>query len=162
MELAEKLEEAFVAYLQLVAWPASLKDADNVLQIFPGENDAPKDQQCIVCLAENAGSEEPPFSGNRMFPFRIDVRTPIADPSTIAIHKAVATILETAIQDDALADAVNLAAYLKAAGQPADFADLDNFCLYPVIGRTPIREQAEEYNMSGHALSCYCMGVKGS
>lgn len=163
MELAEKLEEAFVAYLQsLATWPASLKNADNSLRIFPGENDAPKDAQCIVCVAEDSGQEDPPFSGNRMFPFRCEVRTPVAQPSPLASHKLAADALEDAIQDSALSDLVNAAAYAKAAASPADFADLDNFCLYPVVSRTPTRAQDEELWVSGQAMSCYAMGIKGS
>ena len=162
MELAEKLEQAFAAYLQsLATWPDSLKDADGALQIFPGENDAPKDQQCVVCVAENGDIEDPPMSGNRHIPFRIEVRTPVADPSPIADHEAVTAALETAILDSTLSDLVNAAAYAKAIASPGDFADLDNFCLYPVISRTPIREQDEELWVSGHSLGCYCMGIKG-
>lgn len=165
MELAEKLEEAFVAYLKsLTTWPVSLQTdpADaSTLRIFPGENDDTKNAQCIVCVADDSGTEEPPNSGNRMFPFRCEVRTPVVDPSPLASHKALAALLETAIQNTVLADLVNAAAYAKAIAEPEDFAELDNFCLYPVISRTPTRAQDEEMHVSGQALSCYAMGIKG-
>lgn len=162
MELAEKLEESWVAYLNTLTWPASLTISAGVYRIFPGENDAPKDQQCIVCIAEDSGSEEPNNSGNRIFPFRCELRTPVADPSNLAIHKVVASALENAIMADGVCDLVNAAAYAKATANPGnDFADLDNFCLYPVISRTDLRAEDEEVHVSGKAMSCYCMGIKG-
>lgn len=161
MELAEKLEEAFVAYLKtLTTWPNSLK-LNNALQIFAGESSEEKTQQCIVCVAEDNPSEEPSNSGNCVFSFRVELRTPVSDPSPIDDHKAAADALENAIMASGLADLVNAAAYAKAVASAADFADLDNFCLYPVISRTPIRAEDEEVMVSGRALSCYCMGIKG-
>lgn len=162
MELAEKLEEAFVAYLNTLAWPASLTISTGVYRIFPGENADVKDQQCIVCVAENSGSEEPNNSGNRIFPFRCELRTPVADPSNLPIHKVAASALENACMANNLSDLVNTAAYAKATANPTnDFADLNNFCLYPVISRTDLREEDEELHVSGKSLSCYCMGIKG-
>lgn len=163
MELAEKLEEVFVAYLQTLTWPVSLRtnpDDATTVRIFPGENDADKNSQCIVCVAEDS-TEEPENSGNRRFAFRCEVRTPVADPSNLDIHKAAASALENAIMADGLSDLVNAAAYAKAIALPDDFADLDNFCLYPVISRTDTRAEDEELHVSGKALSCYCMGIKG-
>ncbi len=164
MELAEKLEEAFVAYLQTLDWPEALyldADDETTLQIFPGENSADKNQQCIVCVAEDSSTEEPSNSGNRIFPFRVELRTPVADPTNLASHKDSASILENALLADGLSDLVNAAAYAKAVASPADYADLDNFCLYPVISRTDIRAEDEELHLSGKALSCYCMAIKG-
>jgi len=161
MELAEKLEQSFVAYLNTIDWPDSLKDDSGSLRIFAGESDASKDGQCIACVAEDNPTEEPSNSGNCVFSFRCELRTPIAEPSPVDDHKAVSDALENAIMSDSLADLVNTAAYAKAVANPDDFADLDNFCLYPVISRTPIREQSEELWISGRALSCYCMGIKG-
>jgi len=164
MELAEKLEESFVAYLKTLEWPASLlEDPDDAstLRIFPGENSDDKTGQCIVCVADDNPTEEPENSGNCRFGFHCEVRTPIGVPFTTDDHKAVADALENAIMAEGLADLVNTAAYAKAVAEPADFADLDNFCLYPVISRTPIREQQDELHISGRALSCYCMGIKG-
>ena len=161
MELAEKLEQAFVAYLNTLDWPDSLNGDSDTPRIFAGENDQSKDGQCIVCIAEDNPTEEPPNSGNCVFSFRVELRTPIAEPSPIDDHKEVADALENAIMASGLADLVNAAAYAKAISDPDNSADLDNFCLYPVISRTPIREQDEELWVSGRAMSCYCMGIKG-
>jgi hypothetical protein len=164
MELAEKLEESFVAYLKSLTWPESLRDDPDdatTVRIFAGESDETKTGQCIVCVADDNPTEEPNNSGNCVFSFRVELRTPIADPSPIGDHKDVADALENAIMADGLGDLVNAAAYAKAVAEPDDFADLDHFCLYPVISRTPIREQIDDLHVSGRALSCYCMGIKG-
>jgi hypothetical protein len=165
MELAEKLEESFVAYLKSLTWPESLRDDPDdatTVRIFAGESDETKTGQCIVCVADDNPTEEPNNSGNCVFSFRVELRTPIADPSPIGDHKDVADALENAIMADGLGDLVNAAAYAKAVAEPDDFADLDQ--LLPVSRYQPhahSRAGSRNLHVSGRALSCYCMGIKG-
>lgn len=140
MEHPELIETAFVNYLTgLSVWSAGLL-------IFPGENNLDKDDARIVAYIDGEmGDEDPPNSGNRWADVIIELRTPfgqltakevaanVADP--LAVHKANAAALATAIESNTLPDQLTAA--------------VDGFTCFGLAQRTPTREERPEYWSSG-------------
>ena len=173
MELAEKLESVFTAYLKQFVdgdistippntdipasfyWPASLQNADKTYRIYAGESDTTKDGQAILCISGDSHKEEPQYSGNYFIPFEIWLRTPVAkqtakqisdlEAKAITNHKAAATMLEHAIMQDPFVLALNVQ---TLAG---------DLTIYSILDRQPQRQQLPNYYASGWAFRVYCM-----
>src|ERR1035438_6311488 len=113
-EHAELIENAWSAYLlnlNPLPWLPSLSGTDEVLRIYPGENNLTKDGQTVVCFVEgDLGPEDPPLSGNRTGEVTIRLRTPNikkikpTDADALASHKLMADALQTAVLDLTLPD----------------------------------------------------------
>lgn len=162
MELPEKIESNFVAYLQafLAALNPAAPDYFTADLIHPGETDFDKTTQVLQVVCQSADNEDPSFSGNFWHPLQIELRTPLtlltdaekADPANVAQldkHKAIAAILSDAL----LAD--DLIAQINAAAQSQADANLQAFAAIGFTDRKPIRDQNDAYIMSGFELRLY-------
>jgi len=162
MELAEKLEAALVKYLQTLdpPYPAYF---DKATQIKPGETDEDLDNQYIRCRADTQADEEYPLeTGNFWWSCEVELRTPSADQTEseaaseslaesteqVAKHKALAAILEDAIQVDNLPDLLNTAATALGSGYELTVMAVQN--------RQPARAQEDEVYSSGISFRVYC------
>ncbi len=137
MEHPEKLETAIVAYLKTITWP----DAFDEDLILPGESDDTKEGQCVIVNCGDAEEETPLMSGNKWHTVTIELRTPSAESAQLDDHSAAAEVLESAILVDDLPDQ-----FMATA------ADLTVFGVRNII---PLREQTENYWMSGFSLRVY-------
>ena len=150
MEHAELIETAGVNYLAGLKWPAGFTKA----QISPGQSATDIAAALIsVSVEGDLGPEYPLFSGNRWADVKIELKTPVATQTPdqvaagaqtpLALHSLVAAALQDAVMDS------NLPALLTAA--------VAGFTAFGVIDRCPIREQTENYWLSGwrfRLLSC--------
>lgn len=165
MELPEKIESNIVAYLQSLAFPAYFTAA----LVHAGESDVDKTTQVIQVVCAEAESEEPAYSGNFWHPVAIELRTPLflqtgsdtasQDPAIataqIAKHKAVAAILSDAICIDDLMAQFNATAQAQVNPDATPNTDLRAFAAIGFTDRKPLREQSDDYIMSGFALKLY-------
>lgn len=162
MELAEKIENALVAYLKTKIAAAitatTLPDYfDPDTQVAPGEADEDITKQCVRCRAANtAESEYPLDTGNFLWDAEVETRTPTAlqtaaeeasaeleeSTSQLDKHKGVAGVVETAILVD------DLATQLTAAAS--------DFTVFAVQDRRPARAQDDETYSSGWTMRLYC------
>jgi len=163
VELADKLEAAFVKYLQTLhpsPFPAYF---DKAAQIKPGENDEDLDNQYLRAVADvQAESEFPIGTGNFWWPMELEVRTPArlqtpaeeasADPaestSQLDKHKAIATILENALLADTLPALVMAAAAVLGAAY--------QFTIFGIQDLKPGRVQLDDVYSSSWTLRVYC------
>lgn len=160
MELAEKIESNIVSYLQsILAWPAYFTTD----LIHPGESDADKTTQVIQVVCGEAEVEEPAYSRNFWHTVQIELRTPpylqtdddkqssedAVKTAQLDKHKAVAAVLSDAIVITDLMDQIN------AAAQDQPDAELKAFAAIGFTDRRPLREQNDNYVMSGFALRLY-------
>ena len=166
MELLEKIEAAFVAYLQgfsttdtpPASWPASM-NAGGQVRIFAGENNQEKDGQCVIVIADDATEEYPMFTGNYWSPVTIWLRTPVKvlTPAEIAanatesldLHKAAASILDGAINGDGFA----IVAAVNALGT-------DLTVMGGILDRKPVRQDTENFWASGWEFRLLAAGKK--
>ena len=166
MELPEKIENAFVAYLQgfsttdtpPASWPASM-NASGQVRIFAGENNQDKDGQCVIVIADDATEEYPMFSGNYYSPVTVWLRTPVKvltpdeiknkNPESLDSHKAASAILDGAINGDGFA----IVSAVNALG--TDFTIMGG-----ILDRKPVRQDTENFWASGWEFRLLAAGKK--
>lgn len=136
MEHPQKIETAFVNVLAAQAWPATFDTA----RILPGESDSQKTGQCVLCICEDSDQEDPPSTGDKWNTVRVELRTPaLRDQSaTIAKHRSAAAVLENTVLDTTLKDLLTAA--------------IADFTVIGILDRLPIRDQNDNYWMSGYTL----------
>lgn len=165
MELPEKIESNIVAYLQahFADVANSCPDYFTPDMIHPGESDTDKTTQIIQAACGEADQEDPPFSGNYWHPVQIELRTPLyvqtddqkqssddaQSTSQRDKHSAIASLLSGAILID------DFPAQINAAAQAQQDAELKAFALIGFLDRKPLREQNDNYIMSGFSLRVY-------
>ena len=147
-EHPERIESAVVSYLQGLppgTWNQTiLDDTTGNIRIFSGESEQDKTGQCIICRVDgNMGDEDPPFSNNRWCDFVIELHTPIIQEDInqdwMDAHKSNATAIEGAILVDTFESSISNSGLL----------------CYKAINRQPIREQTENYWVSGYRFRLY-------
>jgi hypothetical protein len=146
MEHPQVIETAVASYLSAnSSFPASLKNSSGTYRIFAGQSDSTKDGQCIICSAGDL-TETPPFSVNYWADFSVELRTPITLDATtgtseLASHQAASTVLKDSILDTALAATLS--------------AQVAGLVVYMCVERTAIREESEDFHMSGYRFRVY-------
>lgn len=165
MELPEKIESILVAYLQGRAYPTYFTSD----LIHPGESDVDKTTQVIQAVCEKEAQEDPPYSGNFWYQVEIQLRTPLTiqtaadvastDPAVataqIAKHKAVAAVLSDAIVITDLPAQLNTVANAAVNADASPNVNLRAFACIGFTDRQPMRDQSNDYLMSGFSLRLY-------
>jgi hypothetical protein len=150
MELAEKAEKSLAIYLaSFSTWPDSLLVAPDstTYSIFAGESETEKTGQSIICYVNGDLAEEPARSGNFWADVVIELKTPVtadaaATTTSLDNHQLAATVLEPLILASDLSDQLE--------------ALVDDFTVFGLLDRQPIRDRTPEYWLTGWKFRIYC------